>query len=511
MCRFLPTASLLMALAQPAAAEPRSAIPWLSDALQTAPDAGPAALPPSAGIEVLRLDDPPSDGVGLLSSRITGLPADLWGPTSLLRARRLILSVAGRGVPAAQELYRTLLLAATLPPKGRGPGAPLLRTRIDRLMQMGALEEAYELLVQSGLSTPDFLLRRFDIALLTGQEHRACDALLNRRDVQPTAAARIFCLARGDAWAEAVVALAVARESGEISPAEQALFARFLETQETPPDAAVEPPEILTPLAYVMLLAIGAGAEAAADTSLPVAFYHLDIGPNAPPRAQMLAAEHLVASGGLSYPLLFHAYRGGTPAASGGVWSRAEAVQELDAALASGDPHRVVRELPEADQLLGEIGLRVAFAREFAPYLAAMPAEAGFEPARMAALLLLGGQAAAARRWIDETAPLRYRVAMAVADPAYPVEEAREGTLEHAALRAFRPERPDVPVLQELLALLAEGRTGEALLRALALLDARTEIEPGDLTAALHLLAAAGQGDAARRIAVETLLMFEDG
>jgi hypothetical protein len=511
----LRAASAVLLLAGAAAAEPRSAIQWLSDSLHAlpAPARAPAAARPraEAGIEVTALAAPPVDGVGLLSPRVTGLPQNLWGSTSALRARSLLLAVRATGVPSAQDLFRTLLLAGADPPPGTGPGAPLLRTRIDRLMEMGALEEAYELLVLSGVSTPDFLLRGFDIALLTGQESRACEALLGRADVRPTASARIFCLARGNAWPEAVVALAVAREAGELSPADAELFARFLETEETPAGTRITLPERLTPLAYVMLTAIGAAGEAAGEAGVPVAFRTLDLAPSATPRARILAAEHLVASGGVSYPILFYAYRVPVPAASGGVWARAAAVQDLDVAIQAGDGAEIARSLPVADQLLGEVGLRTALAREYAPALAALPPDPRLERARMAALLLLGGETAAAHAWVDATLPARYRAALAVADPGFRPGEVRAGTIEDAVLAAFAAAPPDGEPWPELSALLAGGRVGEALLRALAILDARSGVDPGDLTVALRTLAAAGQVEAARRIAVETLLEVEDG
>ncbi|QDL92914.1 hypothetical protein FDP22_14645 [Paroceanicella profunda] len=537
MFRCLLTVSLAaLCVAGMARAEPRSAIPWLSDSLHArresmavpspvpgVPGSGAPAVPgagavsslapgptaPDAAILVTPLGPPSQDGAGLLSSRTTGLPADLWGPTSVLRASALIEGLAGTGVPAAQDLFRTLLLATAAPPRGAGPEAVLLRSRIDRLMEMGALEEALELVTQANVTTPEFLLRRFDISLLTGQEEKACKLLLGRSDIKPTAAARIFCLARSDAWTDAVVSLAVARQAGDVSEAENALFSRFLDMEETRPGERIAVPDQVSPLNYLMLIAIGAGGAAVAETDLPVAFATLDLAPTAPPRARILAAEKLVASGGLSYPILFYAYRAETPAASGGVWSRSAAVQDLDAAIAAADGAALDAALPKADKLLTDMGLRVAFAREYAPLLAGLAPGLITDRLRVCELLLLGGETTAARRWIPRSAPLPLRTALAVADGDAPPDTPDPGSLEAAVLRAFAPEAPEQPPYERLAAQLAEGRTGEALLQALSTLDARRGIDPSDLTAALRVIHDAGQDDAARDIAVELLLMNE--
>lgn len=508
MSRFLRAASLAAALGPgagpglvlPAAAEPLSAIPWLSDALagvERPQDPG------GARIETTPLDAPRRMGAGLIGPADSGLPADLWGSTSALRARGLLGRIGEGGVPAMRGLLHTLLVAQLTEPRGSGPEKVFLRTRIDRLLAMGALEEAYEILSLSGDDSPETLERLFDVALLTGAEHRACAMLLGSAEIEPTAAARIFCLAREGDWRGAVLSLAVARESGRIDPVLAGLLARFLETEETLPDTPVEVPRPVTPLVHVMLLAIGAGGATSADSGLPVAFAHLDLARNAPPRARMLAAERLVAAGGLSYPVLFAAYRGVRPAASGGVWSRAEAVQALDAALADG--HGIGPALETAREALAPLGLEVALGREYAPVLSALPPDPVLPARLLARLLLLGGETRAAARWTDVGAPPGQTAALTLLS-GEAVPDAG-GLLGPALERAFSEAGPDGPRAAGLAALIADGRPGEALLRALALLDAGTGVDPDDLAAALFALRALGQEETARRIAAETLLL----
>lgn len=499
------------------ATEPGSAIPWLSHSLKTLSVPPPPARPTrsprkidTTGVTVAPLDPVLHDGDGLLSGEISGLPKAFWGPTSTLRARKAVLSVAALGVPAAQDLYRTILLARTYPPKGSGPAAQLLRARIDRLIEMGALDEALELLTLADLTSPEFILRRFDVALLTGQEDDACDIVLNTPSVTPTATARIFCLARDDKWAEAVLALAVGRENLDIGPEQDALFARFLDIDDAADDDEIAIPAVVTPLNYLMLQAVGVDVEATSDRSVPVAYYRFDMDPYAPPRARIIAAENLVASGGVSYPLLFYTYRAIYPAASGGLWDRVAAIRDLDTAMQAQDIPGIAKHLARADQLLSRVDLRVALAMEYGPDLARLPVNPALDPWRMAELLLLATEHEAAKQWIDAESPADVRLAADIlarrASEPVPTPD-----LLQAGVRAAFADRPDVSDrYKRFRMLLDQGRLGEVMLGALRILDARTEIDPGDLATALRIIAESGQAGAARRIAVETLLMFED-
>lgn len=508
MFRFPAAASLLLLGAAGAAAEPRSAIPWLTETLRGDLPAAVQTGRPAGPVEVSSLGDLSPDGAGLLPPAATGLPEALWGDTTAFRARALLLRVRGEGVPSARDAFRMFLLAETVPPRAAGREAAFLRTRIDRLVALGAVEEAHELLAISGVTGPGFAARAFDLALLTGQEARACDRMLARPADGPADAPRIFCLARTGAWAEAAAQRDRARAAGALDPVRADLLGRFLETTETPPGTPVPLPDPLTPLDHVMLVAIGAGAEALAETGLPPAFQALDLAGTATPRARMLAAEHLVRAGGVTYPILFYAYRYARPAASGGVWDRAAAVQALDRALAAGDPAAVAATLDTADAALSSIGLRVALAREFAPGLAALPVAPELPRERMLELLLLGGAREGALAWIGDGLAPRLRAALAVTEPALPVADTGDA-LADAALAAFAAADPaeDLADFGALAGAVAAGRVGDAILGALHLLDQGTGIDPGDLTTALRVLALAGQEDIARRIAVETLLL----
>ena len=214
-------------------------------------------------------------------------------------------------------------------------------------------------------------------------------------------------------------------------------------------------------------------------------------------------------SGALAHPALFAAYRSGVPAASGGVWDRAAAVQALDAALDAGDP-----------QALGG-----PLARRRRRAFGARPAGgAGAGICRPAGGARSGGGAPRrpARRWPSSScspAPTTPR-----ATPPGRTGPPLRGAPRRRRRRACPPPAVDGDLVAAALAGLAGdpprrrprgcgsrdlatgGRQGQAILAALDLVQGGGEVDPPALRAALLTLRLAGQEESARAIALQTLL-----
>ena len=499
------------------AAEPRSAIPWLSESVAPAaipPPRRPADgnAPPPAGsdaITVTPLADISRDAVGLLPPEETGFPRGLWGPATAPEVRDLILAHQDSGMPAARALFRRILLAEADPPRSAGEGSSVLVARIDRLLEGGTLEEAGALLDQAGPDTPELFRRWFDVGLLLNRAEPPCAALRENPTLSPTLPARVFCLARGGDWNAAEITLILGEEIGSIPDGQELLLARFLDPElfEGEPDPPV--PDPLTALDFLMREAVGLPRPPGA---LPLAFLHHDLDEHAPLRARLMAAERLALSGAIDHAALFAVYRSGVPAASGGVWDRAGAVQALDTALAANTAG-VGAALVAADAALRGRGLSVALAQDYAPALAGLDPVTLDDAARpvLAELLLLGGEPAAAARAAGASPDARLRAALRIAGGAGADRVLPEDDLARAALGGLSAEAPGDEREQRLARLLADGRTGEAILAALDLVRAGTAADPQALRAALFTLRRAGQEDGARAIAVETLLLRPAG
>ncbi len=99
----------------------------------------------------------------------------------------------------------------------------LFLARVDKLLDLGALEPAQALIEQADPDTAPLFRRWFDVALLTGTEDYACDAMRSTPSIAPTFSARIFCLARTGDWPAAALSLNTHRVLGDINPQEEAL------------------------------------------------------------------------------------------------------------------------------------------------------------------------------------------------------------------------------------------------------------------------------------------------
>ena len=520
-CRLrtvLLSATLMAGLigAAPLRAEgPLSAIDWLSKSVTTPagttlpgatsatanepPVSKTGALPET--VAVSPLGQVTSDGVGLLPASVTGLPKSLWG---LGRSDEIIAAIGATDagdLPALRALFMTLLLAEADPPADSPGDGRLLIARIDRLLQMGALDQADALLDAAGVAGAELFRRHFDVALLTGDEDRACQTLKSHPNLSPTFQARIFCLARSGDWNAAALSLRTGVALGRLTPDDEALIGRFLDPDlyegEPPPQVPIP----VTPLAWRMFEAIG---EPLPTTTLPLAFAHAELGQSAGWKAQIEAAERLERVGVVAPNLLLGLYTERRPAASGGVWDRVAAFQEFERAMAAGDVNAVARALPTVWQRMAEAEIEVPFAILYGTALSKLP---------------LNGEAGRIALEIGLLSPATDEIA--AAHPQSNLREAFLGGLAQGRIdglvppdsmgRAIAPAFVNPDPGPELSALLAEDRLGEALMAAIGRIASALHGDTRGVAQGLSLLRKAGLERAARQAALELMLLERRG
>lgn len=504
--------SITIALASlPAGAEPLgplSAIDWLSESVgASVPHEGATSAPPviieppvadnalSGEITVTALDGPSPDGVGLLEPEMTGLPVTLWAGSAPEILVDLLRAEQGESLPALRDLLVTLLLARADPPLPSD--GSLFLARVDRLLDIGALEAAQALLEETDREAPEVFRRWFDVSLLTGTEDAACAMIRTRPGLASTYPARIFCLARNGDWPAAVLTLSSARALGAVSPEDEALLARFLDPELFEEADPLPPPSRPSPLVFRLREAIGEGLPTA---GLPRAFAHADLRPTVAWRSRIEAAERLVRAGAIPGGVLLAAYTEQTPAASGGVWDRARAIRNFDDAVTARDPALVAATLPAAWQVMQTIRAEVAFASLYAAPLAALdlPPESAALAFRIA-LLAPGAVAATLAR--DPTEPEeRLLVALARGDVT-----GIESEDPHAA--ALIAGFAGGPVPEPIAGLIRDGRVGEAILRCIATAEQGLAGDASALSEAVAALRRLGLDGTARSLALQYLIL----
>ena len=479
--------------------EPLSAIDWLSQsvqvpvtsvapgrALQDEPPVASTAEPPQ--VTTTPLDSASPDPIGLLAPSVTDLPRSLWAGSDEATLITLLQAVGVSGLPAKQELLRTLLLAEADPPAGASSAGALFQARVDKLLDLGAIEEAQALLEQAQIESPGLFRRWFDVALLTGTEDQACAVMQRRIDVAPTYAARIFCLARGGDWPAAALSLNTHIALGDLAAGEEALLSRFLDPELFENMPPLGPPARTSPLLFRMYEAIG---ERLNTANLPRAFAHADLRATVGWKSQIEAAERLTRHGALPPNVLFALYTDRAPSASGGVWDRAAAMQAFDTALRRNDADAITQSLPAAWEAAIAAQVEVAFAAEYGERLATQSL-AG--PAQGIAAIV-GALAPAA------TAPDQPPLA---ALSGLDLARGADDPLSQAIAAAWQDDATPPAMLLDMT---RQNKLGEAMLRTIALLEAGATGDGQSLTDALVFLRTIGMEDMAHKIAAQTLLL----
>ncbi|MBD3663098.1 hypothetical protein H9Q16_04120 [Sulfitobacter sp. TSTF-M16] len=436
--------------------------------------------------------------IGIVPPSVTGLPTDLWvgsDPDTLI-AR--IANLPEMTLPAAQSLLYTVLLADALAPQGKAvAGDALALARVDKLVQLGALDPALSLIEQAGVTTsPDHFDQWMRISLLTGTEDRACAVLAASPHLTRDYGARILCSARGGEWENAALTFGSAQALGLMPEYRLDLLDRFLNPDLYEEAAPLAVPRKMDPLSFRLFEAIG---ERLPTGALPRPYAVADLRDLAGWKAQLEAAERLTRAGALPDNHLLGLYTDRKPAASGGIWDRVATLQRFDTALKTDSAEAVAKTLPAVWDAMRDADLETAFASLFAERLAEIPLEG---PAARTAfeigLLSPRYEATAAAAPDDPQTALLRAVAFGDASTTRP-----QTPVAAAIFDAFK----DAPPLSDLVEKARTKRLGEAVLHLLDLLEDGAQGDANALRDALATLRALGLEDTARRAALQILLL----
>jgi hypothetical protein len=492
---------------------PLSAIDWLSQSVATPAVvgalSGPVDEPPvaetggalPATVTTSALDGPTPDGVGLIRPAVSGLPVGLWGAGLTREIAERLVTHADDELPALRQLFLTILLAEVAAPVDAGGRGELLQVRIDKLLALGALEQAAALIDAAGATTPELFRRTFDVALLTGAEDRACAFMASEPHLAPTVPARIFCLARSGDWDTAALTIRTSTALGQMTENQEALLSRFLDPDLFEGEPVPPAPDPVTPLDWMIYAAIG---EPLPTEGLPIAFSYAELSPRSGWKARIEAAERLTRAGTIPPNVILGLYTEHDPAASGGVWDRVAAFQAFDAAVTARDAARVERTLPAVWARMQEVELEVPFATLFGKALTelSLTGEAAGIAFRVG---LLSPQAEqAAKRYAPGSAEDAFLAAIALgtASSALPPD-----SLARAISAAFREPVPS----SEAQALLDGNRTGEAIITAIDNIGRGVQGDLRGVTEGLSLLRMVGLENVARRTALELMILERRG
>ncbi|MEL7133496.1 MAG: hypothetical protein AAGK77_13915 [Pseudomonadota bacterium] len=485
---------------------PLSVIDWLDTqgAIQAAqpapsePDVTATGNVPE--ITVSPLPDRAATRVGLAPAHVTGLPDTLWSASDGRALGATIADLPDALLPALQDLIATLLLAEADPPRGDATSFDL--ARVDALARFGALDPALALLEQTSVSRGMAQFTRYmDLSLIAGSEEGACALLLQDIRLSPGRAYDVFCAARAGNWEDAVLVLGTSDALGLIEPGMANALSRFLDPDLFEGEPPLPIPAQPDPLVFRLFEAIGTPIP---TRIWPVVYANADLSANAGWKAQLEAAERLAQRGALPDNRLLGLYTQRKAAASGGVWDRVTAVQRFETALGTGSPVAVTKTLPTVWRAMGDVRLQTVFASLFAEPLADLALSGAAADLAFDILLLSRAYEQAPRKFPVRAA--RRPLLSAIATGTVPRNLIDDG-VEGAILAAFR----DAPPHNGIVTQAQSGALGAALLDTIMLVDAGSSGDVSQLRTGLATLRALGLEDAARRTALQILLLGGTG
>ncbi|EAQ01587.1 hypothetical protein OB2597_04083 [Pseudooceanicola batsensis HTCC2597] len=513
--RFCLAATLALTAGTAPAREPISAIDWLDRqdglaGLGAQPDGDTTttpniAEPPVADsvttpqVETRPLDAPQAGAVGLLPRSVTGLPVTIWENSQSATLTGKLERLDVTGLPAMQSLLYSLLLTEAEPPRQDRGGLSFLLARIDALIELGAVEPALSLTERAAPETaPALFSRWFDLALLTGNEHRVCQEMRDRPALAPSLPALAFCRASQGQWDLAALTVGSAAALEMMPAAEESLMRLYLDPDLAEATPQMPPPATITPLSFRLAEAIGHPLPA---TGLPRAYAMADLRGLSGWRAEIEAAERLTRTGALAENRLLGVYTDRKPAASGAVWDRVEAVQDLDAAIRSGASDAISAALPPAWKAIRDAELEVPFARLWSAELTkAAPTGAAARLVFEIAMLSPDYETHAAA--LSPVGPREtFLAAVAGGDPS-------SASAPDATARAIQRGFSGTGAIPDSIRLALRGeKLGEAILEAMSHVSRAAEGATKDIAPALATLRAVGLEDTARRTALQLMIL----
>ncbi|MEN8710092.1 MAG: hypothetical protein ABF310_08785 [Paracoccaceae bacterium] len=482
-------------------AEPLAAIDWLIEppTRQIAnEDEESGALGAKSGfalpiaVTTGALTDYNINAAGLITAQTARLPSDLWPSTQIAHAARILPRV-----PKLKSKEANLLLAALLMAENDADRVfdtvPLFIARIEKLVDLGALEAAAALISLASEYNDDRLIRlALDIALIRGPAPRECTAAITADALghEEDRLVEIYCHAVTKNWHEAELLLITSEALDLLSDVDLELMWQFMDPEYA--DTAPAPTlgiDQLTPIRFQLVASLGA-TPFLADAPTPYQWPYLN--GRTGWKLQIEAAEKLAHAGVVSGNALLQHYTARKPSASGGVWDRAAAVQRLDAAIGGNR----VDALHDAHAIFARTGDRLLLAEVAYALDLSRDARIARDPLWIE-LMLLAHPQTVDRAAIPSTQQPRLAFAVAVlaqniqAAAPFQASDPLAAAIWHALSTPVLPQAATGPEIAQALIQLSNGENGDIYA----------------LNQSLRQLRAMGLSDHASRIAAQLTIL----
>ncbi len=271
------------------------------------------------------------NGIGLISIERTKFPDDLWTNSSEKVLSEKLRNMPRLSLASTNRIFKRLLLVDASPPINSigitNMGYSFLLSRIDQLINLGALDEAEELLNFIKEPSIEFMKRKIEVATLNGRLSKTCDLAKKYPNFIGMLQFKIICLVRENDWQAAALAFTVGSSLKQFNQKEKQLLLNFLDPDiESNYDKRVEISDLSPTNFYLM----HGKKELIPPDVIPNKYAYAFSRVGMSNKVRIKSAEQLASNYAVNSNILFNLYRSSPYEAGERVDNAQKTVIELD-------------------------------------------------------------------------------------------------------------------------------------------------------------------------------------
>ena len=342
------------------------------------------------------------NSIGLISAENTTFPASLWNRSDESILAKKITEIPELKLASTNKIFKRLLILDTEPPinaiGNKNMGSMFLISRVDRLIEMGAIDEAETILDYIKNPNYDLLRRKIDVASITGRLQETCEKIQRHFNSSDILKFKIICMAREGDWNAAAILFSVGSTLKLFSSTEKKLLLNFLDPEI---NVEIEEEEIkanLSPINFYLFLSRGFIFNTK-DLSPKYAYTLSTAGNKLVERIQ--SSEKLVKNFSMNSHHLFSLYRSAGQTEENRKNLLINSVVNLDNAFKGNDKKIQLSALKTAINVFYKNNLLSQFAKEYEPILVNINPKDNFSEFNDLIVLLLSLNKKIPENWLS--------------------------------------------------------------------------------------------------------------
>jgi len=173
------------------------------------------------------------NGIGLLSTERAKFPGDLWSNSSEKVLSETLNKTPKYSLASTNKIFKRLLLVDAKPPLNsigvKNMGYLFLLSRVDQLIELGAIDEAEEILNYIKEPSIEIMKRKIEVASLNGRISNACRLANKYPNFKGMLQFKIICLVRKNDWQAAALSFMAGSSLKQFDEKEKQLLLNYLD------------------------------------------------------------------------------------------------------------------------------------------------------------------------------------------------------------------------------------------------------------------------------------------